>query len=349
VLNPPNALGSAIYANFGGPAFAFSYGSTTSVDVTLENFQVRGNGGSYPSSNGIVLENVADVTLQNMVISDFGTYNVWVKPGSYYVTMREVYSAGAGSDNFHIDGENCILDRCAADSAAYSAYFGSGGYDARVTNCIFEGATTAAVRVASGAINVMIDHCSLNMTAGGTGVISTAQKTKISNTKVHGNGSTLVGFDLSGIEYTVDNNLVLGVVTGMACTDGFGTISGNVFEGSTTGLEMTSTTYWATVTGNVVGGGTHSLRHVSGNKAMYFANRFDDTSGTFKAPTVVAGTPFIFGPESTTAQVLPTASLPSAGTANDGRVVIEDAGTGDRNLIIYAGGQRFRIDGGASF
>jgi hypothetical protein len=29
--------------------------------------------------------------------------------------------------------------------------------------------------------------------------------------------------------------------------------------------------------------------------------------------------------------------------------VIEDAGAGDRNLIVYAGGQRFRIDGGAAF
>jgi hypothetical protein len=47
--------------------------------------------------------------------------------------------------------------------------------------------------------------------------------------------------------------------------------------------------------------------------------------------------------------VIATASLPAAGAANDGRVVIEDNGTGDRNLVIYAGGQRFRIDGGAAF
>jgi hypothetical protein len=33
----------------------------------------------------------------------------------------------------------------------------------------------------------------------------------------------------------------------------------------------------------------------------------------------------------------------------DGSVLIEDNGAGDRNLIIYAGGQRFRIDGGAAF
>lgn len=47
--------------------------------------------------------------------------------------------------------------------------------------------------------------------------------------------------------------------------------------------------------------------------------------------------------------VIATANLPAAGVSEDGRVIIEDAGAGDRNLIIYAGSQRFRIDGGVPF
>ncbi len=47
-----------------------------------------------------------------------------------------------------------------------------------------------------------------------------------------------------------------------------------------------------------------------------------------------------------TAVVL-TVDLPTAAAAQDGRYVIEDAGAGDRNLVFYAGGQRFRVDGGA--
>jgi hypothetical protein len=43
-----------------------------------------------------------------------------------------------------------------------------------------------------------------------------------------------------------------------------------------------------------------------------------------------------------------TITLPVAGTIMDGTVLIEDGGAGDRNLIVYAGGQRFRIDGGAN-
>jgi hypothetical protein len=48
-------------------------------------------------------------------------------------------------------------------------------------------------------------------------------------------------------------------------------------------------------------------------------------------------------------RIVATASLPAAAAAMDGHVLIEDAAVGDRNLIIYAGGQRFRIDGGAAF
>lgn len=42
------------------------------------------------------------------------------------------------------------------------------------------------------------------------------------------------------------------------------------------------------------------------------------------------------------------ADLASAATAMDGTVVIDDNGSGDRNIVFYAGGQRFRIDGGSN-
>jgi len=49
------------------------------------------------------------------------------------------------------------------------------------------------------------------------------------------------------------------------------------------------------------------------------------------------------------APVVATADLPVGGAAMDGRILIEDGGAGDRNVIVYAGGQRFRIDGGTAF
>lgn len=46
---------------------------------------------------------------------------------------------------------------------------------------------------------------------------------------------------------------------------------------------------------------------------------------------------------------LSLAALPPAHPLRDGTIIVEDSGAGDRNLIVYAGGQRFRIDGGAAF
>lgn len=47
--------------------------------------------------------------------------------------------------------------------------------------------------------------------------------------------------------------------------------------------------------------------------------------------------------------VIATASLPSGNANLDGTVLIEDGGAGTKNLIIYGGGQRFRISGGTAF
>lgn len=48
-------------------------------------------------------------------------------------------------------------------------------------------------------------------------------------------------------------------------------------------------------------------------------------------------------------EVLASGSLPAAGAANNGRVIVEDGGAGNGNLVIYVGNQRFRLDGGSPF
>jgi len=50
-----------------------------------------------------------------------------------------------------------------------------------------------------------------------------------------------------------------------------------------------------------------------------------------------------------TLQTVATASLPAANASRNGVVLIEQAGANDHNLIIYAGGNRYRVDGGSPF
>lgn len=50
----------------------------------------------------------------------------------------------------------------------------------------------------------------------------------------------------------------------------------------------------------------------------------------------------------TSLPVVATGSLAAASAAMNGCIVIEDGGAGDHNLVIYSGGQRHRLDGGAN-
>ena len=47
--------------------------------------------------------------------------------------------------------------------------------------------------------------------------------------------------------------------------------------------------------------------------------------------------------------VVLTADLPAPSPTLDGMVVVENAGGATRNLIFYAGGNRYRIAGGTAF
>ena len=72
-------------------------------------------------------------------------------------------------------------------------------------------------------------------------------------------------------------------------------------------------------------------------------------TATFSRSTSTGGTQTITYFPVGCIPVIATASLPAAAAALNGTIIIEDNGAGDRNIIVYAGGQRFRIDGGAAF
>ena len=92
------------------------------------------------------------------------------------------------------------------------------------------------------------------------------------------------------------------------------------------------------------------LRHGVGGYIITLGTAADIQLIYPSGATIVDNGNFYTGPTGRAkTQVVATASLPAANAAWNGFVLIEDAGAGDRNLIIYAGAQRFRIDGGAAF
>ena len=45
---------------------------------------------------------------------------------------------------------------------------------------------------------------------------------------------------------------------------------------------------------------------------------------------------------------VPTASLPPTGIQNSGRIVIQDAGSGNFNLVVYVGDKKYTFTGTAN-
>lgn len=136
-----------------------------------------------------------------------------------------------------------------------------------------------------------------------------------------------------------------------------GVIANNYVDGVTNansiGLRLFSLTD-ATVIGNIAINGSHYGYEFSGTftRTKFIGNDTNNNASGdyFGLPTsgfIQIGNTNLEDKNPT--NIIATASLPAAGAAQDGKVIIEDAGAGDRNLIIYAGGQRFRIDGSNAF
>lgn len=191
------------------------------------------------------------------------------------------------------------------------------------------------------------------------------------------------GISEEGIGSTITGGRFEVNTYGIYCTgDMRGTVAGSSFEANDTGLFI-SGTVGSSFTGLSIHGSVGSPSGGSlvgidigemgaitiagvievGSHATGFV-RFSNTVNRFGITLldVFSTTPWVIGggktgitsigctpePDMVRAPVIARASLPAAGAGEDGRLIIDDNGAGDRNLMIYAGGQRFRIDGGAN-
>jgi len=126
---------------------------------------------------------------------------------------------------------------------------------------------------------------------------------------INGTTNGVVGIDIGGEPY---NTTVFDVIESGTHTTAF--VKSFGFHHSLTFIEVRSSTPWA----------------LADNENVWILH-CEGVTDIVRSPVVA------------------TANLPAASSKEDGRTIIENAGAGDRNLIIYGGGQRFRIDGGAAF
>jgi hypothetical protein len=182
--------------------------------------------------------------------------------------------------------------------------------------------------------DIWICHNSVDAsnTSGGSMAVSvdaTGRCKIIGNDIKCGNNTSPAVFFFNPTEGVVAQN----TITGMGTTQNVNTENVGIYYGGLTGglivnntIYAASPTHASTIAGIRDNGGNVRLPIVRGNKFHNIT-----VKGVFQDGDIVL-----------------TADLPAAAAANDGLRLIEDGGAGNRNYILYAGGQRFRIDGGAN-
>lgn len=289
VGNPGSMIGgTGIRASFAGPVFQAAPGSITSYDLLIEGLTIRGDKATYPTGNGVTLTNVSGVEMHNCVVANFGAHNI-AFVGGYAGIFTEVYSAQAGDSNFYIDGEKCALNKCTADGGLYSVRSTTNGYELDIEGGVYEGATTEIIRLLGVRSHVIGAHV-YPTTGGANGIYVGASRIGLSNNEIKGISST-IGIDIpaGALEYSVIGNRVSSFATALRVKEGSGSVTGNVLEGQTTGVEATSGSYMGIIADNWISGGTDSINHVSGDLFTYNGNVLKDDDGTTDRNITITG------------------------------------------------------------
>ena len=301
------ARGMGVYsvtlsAAFAGPVLQYSAGGNTAIDIVLEYFSVIGNLNTYGAGNGITINNGQGGHIHNVVVAGFGTNQINLTGTTNSLVCRDVYCSeggyGPGTANagFYSTGTYNIFDNCNTDDCKYGIYIDTGGSGNVVSGGVIEGATVAQIFVGniSSVGKVSVHDVRINCTRGFKGIVCDGLYTTIANNFIFGNTGTY-GIDITANGYgaVLNGNTVLGFATAARVnTSGFNRIVGNYLSGTTTGLEIPAVSLYLTlVEGNDLSGVTNSVLHTSTNLVTYIGNRYDNTSGTYKAPTVTAGQP----------------------------------------------------------
>jgi len=160
--------------------------------------------------------------------------------------------------------------------------------------------------------------------------------TSIIGNHVGDNGTT--GTNRSGVVFGV--GLYAGAGNSRACT-----IVGNTAADTRSGGDRTQNRgfEWANLDDSVIIGNTGDNHSTADHNCSVVAT--GGTRSFANLGTVEAGGT-LFG--NAGHPIVARASLPAAGASQDGLLIVDDNGAGDRNLMLYAGGERFRIDGGSA-
>ncbi len=316
-----------------------SHDATGGDGVKLYGFarQIAIIGGHYHdnSNNGIDMYICGEYVLVDGAISEDNTVDG--------IDLKYALDSGEGTDQLGFARRTTIRSSIFRNNGEYgirchieAAFTGS---DLGVQNATIEGNLCEGNGVHGGIFGIAQGSVMGNIFARNTQ--RGAMFTSCQNVSVMGNVAVDNGTGAANKSgFVWGTGLYTGAGNSKSCTFSGNTACDTRSGGSRTqsrGFEFASMDD-CVIIGNT--GKNHSTADFLSSVSQTGGTRTRDNTGTLEAGSTMFG---VYG-----IPVVARASLPAAGATQDGLIIVDDNGTGDRNLIVYAGGERFRIDGGAN-
>ena len=107
---------------------------------------IQGYKANNNKGHGLYINFAFDVEVRNVTVYNFPEDNFHVNDG-WHVYVFDCYSANGGDSCYYFNSEQCKLARSSSDGAPYSLEMGNTSVSLQlsVTDCHFEGATTAGI------------------------------------------------------------------------------------------------------------------------------------------------------------------------------------------------------------
>lgn len=316
-----------------------SHGATAGDGVKLYSFsrQVEIIGGHYynNSNNGIDMYVCGEYVLVDGVNCEDNAVDG--------IDMKYAFDSGEGANQLGLARRTTIRSSIFRNNGQYgirshieAAYTGS---DLGIQNATIEGNLCEGNGVHGGIFGSAQGSIIGNIFARNTqrgAMFTSCQHSVIQGNVFVDNGTA--GANASGCVW--GTGLYAGAGNSKSCV-----FSGNVACDTRSGGSRTQNRgfEFATMDDCVITGNTgknHSTADFLCAVSATGGTRSRDNTGTLESGSTMFG---VYG-----IPVVARASLPAAGATQDGLVLVDDNGAGDRNLMIYVGGERFRIDGGAA-
>lgn len=294
--------GSKLLSDHEGHCLSFSHPGPTSAGIVVEDLAIEGFKETYSTGCGIYFRNGFDGEFRRLIVHNFPENNFHLEHG-WHLYIRDCYAPHAGESNFFIDSPHCSIRKGVSDGGPYALSIGSNATPAEITDCHFEGATIAAIRIQGGQghriINCHLNECPVGIVDGATGDGFPFRVQVIGN-RIYGGVVGDIGIDLGNHQsynFVINGNHIVAFDTGIRCANwGSNVMSGNIIQGRVDGIEMHPTGPnhpGIAVTGNIIAGDTNSVKHVQGDRVIYTGNVVERGDTTPLPINVISGTPTI--------------------------------------------------------